>query len=291
MSNFFAKKSIFKRGLYVLLTIFLIFSFTSCSSAATNDKPQLEDVNLLMSTTTSVNDTGLLEYLAPILEEDTGIVLEWVSQGTGQAIQTAKDGNADLILVHAKTDEEAFVAEGYGLERIEIMYNYFVFVGPKADPAGIMDSGLTASEALAKISEASAKFVSRGDDSGTHKKELKLWTAANIAPSGDWYVSAGKGMGDVLTMASELQAYTLTDKATYLSMKDQLDLEIVVDATDDLLNQYTVIQVDPEKYSETNTEASDAFVKWLTSDKVLALIGEYGKDKYGEALFTINFGK
>lgn len=280
------KSSMFKKSTLVLLILVFVFSLTACSG-----KKALKNPNLTLSTTTSLNDTGLYTYLAPILKQDTGIELKVLSQGSGQAIQTAMDGNADLIWVHSKAAEEKFVSEGYGLKRIPVMYNYFVVVGPKDDPAKIKGSGLDATKAFAKIAESKSKFVSRGDKSGTNTKELSLWTAANIKPAGDWYVSAGKGMGAVLTMASEMKAYTLTDKATYLTMKDKLDLDIVVDATPDLKNQYTIIQVDPKKYSKTNTEASDEFVKWVTSEKVLKLIGEYGKDKYGEPLFIVNYGK
>lgn len=289
MSNFFANKSFIKKGAFFSMLILLLVSLTACSGST--QTTQLKNPNLTISTTTSLNDTGLYTYLAPILKQDTGIELKVLSQGSGQAIQTAMDGNADLIFVHSKAAEEKFVADGYGLKRIQIMYNYFVVVGPKDDPAGIKGSGLNASQAFAKISENGSKFISRGDKSGTNTKELALWTTAGIQPSGDWYVSAGKGMGAVLTMASEMKAYTLTDKATYLSMKDNLDLQIVVDASPDLLNQYTIIQVNPEKYPSINKEASDAFVKWITSDKALKLIGEYGKDKYGEPLFIVNYGK
>lgn len=285
MQNFFAKKSIIKKSVVVLLSMILVVSLAACSSN------KVKNPNLTLSTTTSLNDTGLYDYLAPILKQDTGIELKVLSQGTGQAIQTAMDGNADLIFVHSKTAEDKFISDGYGIKRIPIMYNYFVVVGPKSDPAKIKGSGLNATDAFAKIAGSKSKFVSRGDNSGTNNKENTLWKAANITPSGDWYVSAGKGMGAVLTMANEMQAYTLTDKATYLSMKDKLDLEIVVDASADLKNQYTVIQINPDKIKTINTEASDAFVKWITSDKVLKLIGEYGKDKYGEPLFIVNYSK
>ena len=267
----------------------VIFAFVFSLSACGKQLPDLNDPNITLSTTTSLNDSGLLEYLNPLLLKETGVKMDIVSQGTGAAIQTAMDGNADVIFVHSKAAEETFVKDGYGVKRIEIMYNYFVIVGPKDDPAKIKNSGLSASQALAKIHESESVFVSRGDDSGTHKKELALWKAAAVTPSGDAYVSAGKGMGDVLTMCDEMQGYTLTDKATYLSMKDQLDLEILVEESADLLNQYTVIAVNPDKWSTTNTEAVDVFIDWLTSKKTLDRIAEFGKEKYGEALFFINF--
>lgn len=276
----------FAKRIFFFASIFaLILSLSACGKQL----PDLDDPNITLSTTTSLNDSGLLEYLNPLLLKETGVKMDIVSQGTGAAIQTAMDGNADVIFVHAKASEEKFVTDGYGVKRIEIMYNYFVIVGPKEDPAKIKSSGLTASQALAKIYETGATFVSRGDDSGTHKKELALWKAATVTPSGDAYVSAGKGMGDVLTMTDEMQGYTLTDKATYLSMKDQLDLEILVEESADLLNQYTVIAVNPDKWSTTNTEAVDVFIDWLTSEKTLDRIAEYGKEEYGEALFFINY--
>ena len=276
----------FAKRVFFFASIFaLVLSLSACGKKL----PDLDDPNIILSTTTSLNDSGLLEYLNPLLLKETGVKMDIVSQGTGAAIQTAMDGNADVIFVHAKASEEKFVADGYGVERLEIMYNYFVIVGPKDDPAKIKEGGLSASQALAKIYENQAIFVSRGDDSGTHKKELALWKAATITPIGDAYVSAGKGMGDVLTMTDEMQGYTLTDKATYLSMKDQLDLEILVEESADLLNQYTVIAVNPEKWSTTNTEAVDVFIDWLTSKKTLDRIAEFGKEEYGEALFFINY--
>ena len=276
----------FAKRVFFFASIFaLVLSLSACGKKL----PDLDDPNIILSTTTSLNDSGLLEYLNPLLLKETGVKMDIVSQGTGAAIQTAMDGNADVIFVHAKASEEKFVADGYGVERLEIMYNYLVIVGPKDDPAKIKEGGLSASQALAKIYENQAIFVSRGDDSGTHKKELALWKAATITPIGDAYVSAGKGMGDVLTMTDEMQGYTLTDKATYLSMKDQLDLEILVEESADLLNQYTVIAVNPEKWSTTNTEAVDVFIDWLTSKKTLDRIAEFGKEEYGEALFFINY--
>jgi tungstate transport system substrate-binding protein len=275
----------------LILSLMLMLVVSACSATPVVGKSQLKDESITLATTTSVNDSGLLEYLNPILREDTGINMDIVSQGTGQAIQTAVDGNADVLFVHAKASEEKFIADGFGLERIELMYNYFVIAGPKDDVAGIKGSNLTASDALKKVSEKGAKFVSRGDDSGTHKKELALWKAVAIEPKGDWYVSAGKGMGAVLTMADEMQAYTLTDKATFLSMKDDLDLEIVLEQQPDLKNQYTLIEVNPAKHPSTNTEAVKAFIEWITSDKVLKLLDEYGVKEYGEALFRVNYTK
>jgi len=280
MSRLLSSKGLLKRASIIFLVFLLVFSVSACSTNGSNQQGdgsersvELEDYSITLSTTTSVNDSGLLEYLLPVLKEDTGIEVDVLSQGTGQAIQTAVDGNADVILVHAKAAEEEFVNDGYGVERIEFMYNYFVIVGPKDDPSSISDSGLSASEALGKFFEDENIFVSRGDDSG------------------EWYVSAGRGMGDVLVMASEMQGYALTDKATFLSMKDQLDLEILLEESEDLKNQYSVIEVSSQAHPDTNTEAVEVFIKWLTSDKALQLIDEYGISEYGEPLFFSNYEK
>jgi len=298
MSRLLSSKGLLKRASIIFLVFLLVFSVSACSTNGSDQQGdgsdqsvELEDYSITLSTTTSVNDSGLLEYLLPVLKEDTGIEVDVLSQGTGQAIQTAVDGNADVILVHAKAAEEEFVNDGYGVERIEFMYNYFVIVGPKDDPSGISESGFSAAEALSKLSEDENVFISRGDDSGTHKKELSLWSATDIEPSGDWYVSAGRGMGDVLVMASEMQGYALTDKATFLSMKDQLDLEVLLEESEDLKNQYTVIEVDPDTHPDTNTEAVKVFIDWLVSDDTLQLIDEYGVSEYGEALFMSNYEK
>lgn len=270
-----------------ILVIILVFSFTF--SACGYDAGSKD---LTLATTTSVNDSGLMDYLKPIFEKDTGMSLKVISQGTGQAIKTGENGDADVLFIHDKTSEEKFVKDGFGLKRIEVAFNYFVIVGPKYDPAGIKTlEEKNAGKALKQIMDKKSIFVSRGDDSGTNKKELNLWKSVGIAPKGDWYISAGKGMGAVLSMASEKKAYTLTDKATYLSMKDKLDLQIILEDSKDLLNQYTLIAVNPDKHKGINKKGADKFIKWTTSEKALKLINEYGKDKYGENLFIVNHTK
>lgn len=267
----------------VLMTILALF--TGC-------KQSLENKNITLATTTSVNDSGLLDYLKPELEKDTGLSVKIVAQGTGQAIKTGESGDADVLFIHDKKSEEKFVWDGHGIKRIELMYNYFVVVGSKDDPAGITKEAgekIEAAKAFKLIKDTKSPFVSRGDDSGTNKKELSIWKGLGETPSDDWYISAGKGMGAVLSMADEKKGYTLTDKATYLSMKDKLELQIVVDAAEDLFNQYTVIQVNPSKHEGINKQGADKFVQWITSKKSLKMINEYGKDKYGESLFTINY--
>lgn len=275
-------RTLFKSILLGTVAAIILMSFAACGAA---------DKEVVLATTTSVNDSGLMDALKPVFEKDTGYTLSVISQGTGQAIKTGENGDADVLLIHAKASEEKFVAGGYGLERIEIAYNYFVVVGPKDDPAGLKGQNLSAADAFKKIAETQSPFVSRGDESGTHKKELGIWEAIGIEPQGDWYISAGKGMGAVLSMADEKNAYTLTDKGTYLSMKDQLDLEIVVNEAPDLLNQYTVIAVNPDKLEGINKKGAQKFVEWITSDKALKMIDEFGIDKYGESLFKVNYKK
>jgi len=241
-----------------------------------------------MSTTTSVNDSGLLPYLLPVFEKATGYTVEVQSAGTGAAIQKAKDGNADLILVHAKASEEEFVNEGYGVERKPFMYNYFVIVGPADDPAGIKDGAENAAEAFGRISDVKAAFVSRGDESGTHKAELKIWgESVPDAEAETWYINAGQGMGACLTMASEKGAYCLTDKATFLSNKDSLNLEILMEESEDMKNVYSLIECNPEKLDGVNTEGAKALIEWMMGDEASALIAEYGKEQYGQALFYL----
>jgi len=282
-TNTFFNNSKISVVLVTLLTVIMVFSFTAC-------KKEQENKTLTLATTTSVYDSGLLSYLQPTLEKDTGLELKIVAQGTGQAIKTAEDGNADVLLVHDKKSEEAFVSAGHGVERIELMYNYFVIVGPSNDPAKIGElEEKNAALALKQIMENKAPFVSRGDDSGTHKKENSLWKEAGVEPSGDWYISAGKGMADVLLMAEEKQAYALTDKATYLSLKDKLSLEILLESAENLKNQYTIIQVNPEKHEGINSKGAEKFIKWMTSEKALKMIAEYGVKEYGANLFTVNY--
>jgi tungstate transport system substrate-binding protein len=268
--------------LFPVLMLLLLASFITNAAIK-------ENTLLTLATTTSVDDSGLLKYLKPELEKDTGLTLRILAQGTGQALKTGENGDADVLLVHSKKDEEDFVAKGFGLKRIELMYNYFILVGPKNDPAGISGVKLDAAGALKKILESKSIFVSRGDESGTHKKEKVLWGLLKVTPAGDWYVSAGKGMGAVLLMADEMQGYTLTDKATYLSLRDKMALKIMVDAAPDLLNQYTIIAVNPANHEGINQKGAEKFIVWMTSPKALKMIGEYGKEQYGEGLFMVNY--
>ncbi|MEG0597479.1 MAG: substrate-binding domain-containing protein [Oscillospiraceae bacterium] len=256
-------------------------------TAEVTPAPAPENPVIRLSTTTSVNDSGLLSYLQPFFEEATGYKLEITSNGTGAAIKLGESGDADCLLVHAKASEEEFVAGGNGVERIPFMYNYFVLTGPESDPAGLAQCA-DATAGMKAIAAAKAPFVSRGDDSGTHKAELKLWKSAEVDPAGkDWYLSAGAGMGACLTQASERQAYVLTDKATYLSMADNLELKILLEKSDEMKNTYSVIAVSPEKHEGINAEGASAFIDWITGPEAGAMIADYGIAQYGEALFYL----
>lgn len=288
---------IFLKGKVKLLTVLMMMLLAigllaGCGAAQEQGAPAKPAGSIILATTTSTQDSGLLEYLLPEFTKDTGIEVQTVAVGTGKAIQMGIDGEADVLLVHAKASEEEFMANGDGVERSDVMYNDFILVGPPSDPAGIKAAHADdIIGALTAIKDAKAKFVSRGDDSGTHKKELAIWKSAGITPEGDWYISAGQGMGPVLTMASEQQAYTISDRATYLSMKDTLELEIVTEGAKDLLNQYGVITVNPQKNKQINYEGAKAFYDWMISEKGQQLISQYGVEEYGQALFTPNATK
>jgi tungstate transport system substrate-binding protein len=243
---------------------------------------------LRLTTTTSVNDSGLLEYLRPYILEEANINLEIVSLGSGAALEAGQRGDADALLVHSPAAEKTFVEGGYGVKRSTFMYNFFVIVGPSGDPAQIKD--LSAAEAFKKIESAKSAFISRGDNSGTHSKEKAIWKLAGldaevVSKDTSFYVSAGSGMGATLTMASEKQAYTLTDLATFLSMKDKLSLNVIVSESPDLRNDYSIIVINPDKVANVDVETAKAFEEWMLSERALKLIAEYGKETYGETLF------
>jgi len=258
---------------------------------AAAEEPQV----LRLATTTSTADSGLLDAILPGFEAAYNARVDVVAVGTGQAIEIGQAGDADVILVHARAREDAFVEEGSGMARYDVMYNDFILVGPTDDPAGVQ--GMTsAAEALAAIAAAEAPFASRGDDSGTHTKELSLWEKAGVTPEGDWYNSLGQGMGETLTFANESNAYTLTDRGTYLSMSATLpNLAIMVggdsiadNADSALLNPYGVIPVNPELSANINAELAQQFVDWLISPEVQEQIGQYGVEEFGQPLFYPN---
>ncbi|MBM3187446.1 MAG: tungsten ABC transporter substrate-binding protein [Chloroflexi bacterium] len=240
---------------------------------------------LLLATTTSTENSGLLAYILPDFEQAFNAKVNVVAVGTGQALKLGEDGNADVVLVHARAAEDAFMAAGHGIRREEVMYNDFIILGPANDPAGI--KGMTDSaQALARIAETQAPFVSRGDSSGTHVKEKEIWQKAGVEPKGDWYLSAGQGMGAVLTMANEGMAYTLSDRATYLARTlEGMELEIVVEGDPILFNPYGVIAVNPSKGAHIKAELADQFINWMTSVPVQEKIASFGVEQFGQSLF------
>ena len=245
-----------------------------------------EPQTLILATTTSTENSGLLAFLLPDFERDYNAQVDVIAVGTGQAIKLGEDGNADVLMVHARAKEDAFMEAGHGVRREELMYNDFVFVGPAGDPAGLRSSS-DAAQALQKLAEAQVPFVSRGDESGTHAKEKAIWNDAGIEPAGDWYISAGQGMGAVLTMADELQAYTLSDRATYLARTlEGINLEILVEGDPILFNPYGVIAVNPGKGPHIKTELADTFIDWLISVPTQEKIGGFGVEEFGSPLFT-----
>ena len=253
--------------------------------------PKPANPNLILATTTSTQDSGLLDVLVPLFEEEYGYTVQTVAVGSGEAMKMGEEGNADVLFVHAPSAEVAFMDAGNGKDRFLVMHNDFVIVGPAADPAFIM-SATTAAGAFQQIYESGATFITRGDDSGTHKKELALWKSAAVDPAGQaWYLETGQGMGASLTIANEKGAYILTDRATYLANKDNLQLEILVEGDASLLNVYHVITVSPDKWPKANYEGALAFAKFMIAEATQKLIGEFGLDKFGQPLFVPDAGK
>ncbi len=247
-----------------------------------------QNKTITVASTTSTEDSGLFGHILPVFEKETGIAVKVVAQGTGQALETARRGDADVVFVHAKAQEEAFVSEGFGIERFDVMYNDFVIIGPAGDPAGIAGTA-DATAALKRIDEAEAPFVSRGDKSGTHTAELRLWKEAGLDPAaegGDWYRSIGQGMGAALNTASAMNAYVLADRATWLSFKNRGDLKVLVEGDKRLFNQYGVILVNPQKHPHVKADLGQSFVDWLISPEGQATIAGYRID--GQQLFFPN---
>jgi tungstate transport system substrate-binding protein len=269
--------------------LFLIIFVTLLSGCAkTPAAPAVKD--LILATTTSTQDSGLLDVLIPAFEKQTGHVVKVVAVGTGQALKMGEEGNADVLLVHAPASEKDFMNNGFGSERELVMHNDFIIVGPASDPAGIKGTA-TAVDAMGKIAAASAPFASRGDDSGTHKMELGLWQKAGVEPAAEWYQESGQGMGATLKIASEKKAYTLTDRATYLANQSSLDLAILVEGDTALLNVYHVITVNPYKWPKVNLEGANSFAEFLVSKDGQDMIAKFGVEKYGQALFISDAGK
>jgi tungstate transport system substrate-binding protein len=271
---------------FALIVIVLTVFFAAGSRAA-------EEMTL--ATTTSTADSGLLDAILPAFEKANGVKVKVVAVGTGQALKLAQDGNADVVLVHARAKEDKFIAEGWGIDRRDVMYNDFVIVGPPQDPAGIKGKAV-ASEAFRAIAAKHADFASRGDESGTHTKEKDIWKKVGIRPEGEWYKSVGQGMGETLVFANEKKAYTLSDRATYLSMKSRLPhLAVLVggekiteNKDTSLMNYYGVIAVNPAKHANAKYDLAKKFIQWITSAETQKTIGAFGVDKFGQSLFYPN---
>lgn len=241
---------------------------------------------LILATTTSTADSGLLDFILPDFEAKTGVEVDVIAVGTGQALELGENGDADVLLVHSRAREDAFMADGHGVRREDVMYNDFVIVGPEVDPAGLQGVAKV-KKAFGMMADAEATFVSRGDDSGTHSKEKAIWAEAGIEPAGDWYVSAGQGMGAVLVMAGEQQAYTLSDRATFLAVKQEgLDLVILVEGDPMLFNPYGIMAVNPDKNDEINNELANEFIDWMVSYETQEMISSFGVAEFGAPLFV-----
>jgi tungstate transport system substrate-binding protein len=239
---------------------------------------------LRIASTTSTDNTGLFGALNPPFEKMFNCRVDVIAQGTGKALKTGETGDCDVVFVHSRPAEDKFIEAGYGVNRRDVMYNDFVIVGPKSDPTGIR--GLTdAAEVLKRIAKSEAPFISRGDDSGTHKKEKAIWEKAGVAPAGRWYVESGQGMGAVLQIAHEKQGYTLSDRGTYLAYKNKIELEILAEGDPVLFNPYGIIAVNPAKHPTANYILAMAYIGWVTSPDGQKIIREFGKDKFGQALF------
>ena len=271
-----------------LLVAFFVLSVAVCPGWAAEKQK-----NLILATTTSTQDSGLLDVLIPIFEKETGYRVKTISVGSGQAMKMGERGEADVLLVHSPESEKTFVAEGFGLNRKLVMHNDFLILGPASDPAKIRGAK-SAAEAFKRIARSAALFMSRGDNSGTHAKEKGLWKGAGIAPDGQkWYQQTGLGMGETLSVAAEKRGYLLADRGTYLSLnkKKRLGLEILVAGEPKLLNVYHVIEVNPAKWSKVNSAGAKAFSDFMVSKKVQAIIGQFGTKEFGAPLFFPDVGK
>lgn len=275
-----------KKFVICLLIVLLTVTVIACNqqgSDNTNETPEPSG-EIILATTTSTQDSGLLDVLVPMFEAEYGVIVKTIAVGTGQALEMGKNGDADVLLTHAPASEIALLEAGDILNYRMVMHNDFVIVGPQGDPVGL-DDVATAAEAFSKIAQAENLFVSRGDDSGTHKKELSIWGKSGAEPSGDWYIETGSGMGQALNVASERDGYLLTDRGTFLALQHNLHLEIHFEGEADLLNIYHVAQVNPDKSKLINPEGAAAFVEFMVAEDTQKIIGEFGVDKFGSPLF------
>jgi len=273
---------------FSLLTVFAL-ALSACASATpapTQATVAPVHQNLILATTTSTQDSGLLDVLIPLFETETSYTVQTVAVGSGQAMEMGQQGNADVLLVHSPSAEKQFMTDGWGRDRALIMHNDFIIVGPADDPAKI--KGLSAADAFKAVAAAEAAFVARADKSGTSTKELGIWKKAELDPATTkpaWYIETGQGMGATLTIASEKAGYTLTDRATFLANKANLQLEILVEGDKSLLNVYHVITVNPDKWPKANYDGAMAYLKFMTEDSTQEEIGKFGVEKYGQPLF------
>lgn len=290
------QQKIMKMHQLITLLVFFSMILAACAQATPLVEPaQIPPTEpaikeLILATTTSTQDSGLLDELIPLFEEKTGYLVQTVAVGSGQAMQMGEECNADVLLVHSPAAEVEFIEASHGVDRRLVMHNDFVIVGPAADPAAIKGYK-SALEAFEKIAETQSLFISRGDDSGTHKMELGLLEQAEISPEGAWYEESGQGMGATLTIASEKSAYTLTDRATFLATKASLSLEILVEGDAVLLNIYHVIRVNPDKCTKANAAGALSFADFIVATEAQDIIGQFGADQYGQPLFFADAGK
>jgi tungstate transport system substrate-binding protein len=271
------------RRIFILLLIALV-PLGACGDDDDGGGAQESDRAVILATTTSTQDSGLLDVLVPAFERDSGRQVKTVAVGSGEAIELGSRGEADVLLVHSPDDEEEFMKSGKGGERRLVMHNDFVIVGPPDDPAGI--KGLGSTEALQRIAEEEAPFTSRGDDSGTHNLELKLWDEAGVKPAGSWYQETGQGMGATLRIADQKRAYTISDRGTHLSTEDSTDLDVLVEGEPRLLNIYHVIDIDPNAGPRVNAADGRAFAEWIISPAAQGMIGAFGRKEFGRPLFV-----
>jgi len=271
-------------SMFLLAVLLIGLTLVGKAPAAESNK------NLILSTTTSTQDSGLLDVLIPMFEKQTGYSVKTVSVGTGQALALAAKGDADVALVHAPSLEKQYVADGKLLNRRLVMYNDFVIIGPKEDPAKVK-SAKTALAALKQIEQTQSRFVSRGDNSGTHNLEKALWKEAGITPKGDWYIEAGQGMGATLGIANERNAYTITDRGTLLALGNRVNLPILVEGDKALLNIYSVMEVNPANGPRINTAGAKAFADFLVAPQTQNVIKNFGVEKFGQSLFFPVAGK
>jgi len=265
--------------IFHLASLLVASLFIGCSA----DRPQPREITL--ATTTSTQDSGLLDVLLPAFERESGIKVKVVAVGSGQALELGRRGDADVLLTHSPEAEKKFMDEGWGEKRQAVMHNDFVIVGPAEDKAGIK-SARTAAAAFKMIAKARSVFVSRGDESGTHQKEKSVWADAGVDPQGTWYIRAGTGMAQALRMAHEKKAYILCDRATSLALRNEVELVVLVEGDDRLVNRYSVITVSPEKHPHVHRHDASRFAEFLVSPSGQKVIGAFGVERYGQPLFV-----